>query len=146
MFHAACNEALCAIERRIGHNIVRGPLWRKKIKTSFPVSSIVKVRASYRLSRVFENARHGAVPTCTFPNLADEFFIFDQGKCSPGRRRKKIRPVQVGEPFHRRLEAAVEIVRSIRHAKLLACGTVAEPLIREGVWWVKLTHPAACPA
>jgi len=67
---------------------------------------------------MFENIGHCAVTARAFPNVADEFFVVDQGMGCPSWRRKEIGTVEIGKPLHSRLEAAVQIISHIHENSL----------------------------
>jgi len=60
-------------------------------------------------------------PHMHFPNLAGEIFHFDQGKCRPGRRRKKSGPLRSANFFIVGLKPPVKMyVASAMRNSLLA--------------------------
>src|SRR5262249_24497472 len=87
--------------------------------TDFSISAIIQVRTANRLASLFQHAGHAAITACALPNFAAELFIIDQCECGPSGRREKVRSTEVSEPLCCRLEAAVQIVSKIGHARSL---------------------------
>lgn len=79
------------------------------------VAPLIEVGTRNGASCFLKDTGHGAVSASALPNIAIEFFVVDQSKCRPWRCWEKVWSIEIGEPLHRRLEAAVQIVGRIRH-------------------------------